>query len=73
MTGITTMADPRDNVVDLPPRGDDPLRCGGVARVADNDPALIFVFDRRPTDAEMRFLHDVMRRAAVCARGGDDA
>lgn len=67
------MSDLRDNVVDLPPRGDDLLRCYGVARVADNDQALIFVFDRQPTDAEMRFLHNVMQRAAVCARGGHDA
>lgn len=67
------MSEPRDNVVDLPPRGDDLLRCRGVGRDADCDRALIFQFDRRPSDAEMRFLHDVMRRAAICARGGHDA
>ena len=67
------MTETLDNVVDLRPRGDDLLRCYGVARIADNDQTLIFVFDRQPTDAEMRFLHDVMQRAAVCARGGHDA
>jgi hypothetical protein len=43
--------------------GDD-LRCNGVGRNAEWPKSLIFYFSRIPTDDEMRFLHDVMKRAA---------
>lgn len=42
------------------------LRCPGVGRDKDNLLALQFYFNRRVTDDEMRFLHDVMRRAVAC-------
>src|SRR6185437_15107724 len=45
-----------------------PLRCPGVGRDADNEQSLCFYFNRKPTDDEMRFLHEVMQRAAVCMR-----
>lgn len=43
------------------------LKCPGVGRDADNDKALAFYFNRRPSDDEMRYLHEVMQRAAVCS------
>lgn len=42
------------------------LRCPGVGRDKDNLCALQFYFSRPVTDDEMRFLHDVMMRAASC-------
>lgn len=42
------------------------LRCPGVGRDKDNICALQFYFNRRVSDDEMRFLHDVMKRAAAC-------
>lgn len=42
-----------------------PLQCPGAGRVGDNPKALIFYFNRPPTDDEMRFLHEVMQRSAV--------
>lgn len=55
-----------DNVVQLKVPAE-PLKCPGAGRVGDNDQALIFYFNRRPTDDEFRYLHEVMQRAAVCA------
>jgi len=43
-----------------------PLKCPGVGRDAGNDRSLCFYFNRKPTDDEMRYLHEVMQRAAVC-------
>ena len=43
-----------------------PLRCAGVGRDKDCVSALEFYFNRRVTDDEMRFLHEVISRAAVC-------
>lgn len=43
-----------------------PLKCPGVGRDKDCVSALAFYFTRRVTDDEMRFLHDVMQRAAIC-------
>ena len=43
------------------------LECPGVGRDKDNIAALEFYFNRRVTDEEMRFLHDVMRRAVACS------
>jgi hypothetical protein len=34
------------------------LRLWGVSRVADNEQALLLSFDRRPTDDELRALHE---------------
>jgi hypothetical protein len=41
------------------------LRVPGVGRDKDNAAALCFYFNRRATDDEMRFLHDVLRRAVA--------
>jgi len=43
------------------------LKCPRVGRDRDNICALQFYFSRPVTDDEMRFLHDVMRRAVACA------
>lgn len=42
----------------------EPLRCPGAGRDAGNEKALCFYFNRAPTDDELRYLHDVMQRAA---------
>jgi hypothetical protein len=42
------------------------LKCSGVGRDADNISALQFYFNRRVTDDEMRFLHEVMKRSVAC-------
>lgn len=50
----------------------DKLKCPGVGRDAENEKSLCFYFDRKPTDDEMRYLHEVMQRAvalAVAAKG----
>lgn len=44
----------------------DPLKCPGCGRDGENDHALCFYFSRPVTDNELRFLHDVMQRAAEC-------
>lgn len=41
------------------------LRCPGVGRDAENEKSLCFYFNRKPTDDEMRYLHEVMQRAAA--------
>jgi hypothetical protein len=43
-----------------------PLKCPGVGRDKDCISALQFYFNRPVTDDEMRFLHEVVQRAAVC-------
>lgn len=43
-----------------------PLKCPGVGRDKDCISALQFYFNRRVTDDEMRFLHDVMQRGTAC-------
>ncbi len=43
------------------------LKCSGVGRDKDNEQFLFFAFSRKPTDDEMRYLHEVMERAAVCS------
>lgn len=42
-----------------------PLKCPGVGRDADNDKSIAFYFTRKVTDAEMRYLHEVMQRAVA--------
>ena len=42
------------------------LKCPGVGRDKDCISALQFYFSRRVTDDEMRFLHEVVQRAAIC-------
>ncbi len=44
-----------------------PLKCPGVGRDKDNERSLVFYFDRPVTDDEMRFLHEMMQRAARSA------
>jgi hypothetical protein len=42
------------------------LRCNGVARDKDDEHELCFHFNRRVTDNELLYLHEVMQRAATC-------
>lgn len=37
------------------------IKCRGVARDAENKQALSVVFDREPTDGEVRAIHDYLR------------
>ncbi len=46
------------------------LKCSGVGRDAQHDRSLCFYFNRKPTDDEMRFLHEVVERAAECTPPG---
>lgn len=55
---------------DLRAEQDPLLRCLGVGRSKTNGKVVAFAFDRAPTDDELRFLHDVMRRAAVMMKTG---
>ncbi len=45
------------------------LKCPGVGRDAGNEQSLCFYFNRKVTDDEMRYLHEVMERAVACSRG----
>lgn len=47
------------------------LKCNGVGRDKDCVSALQFYFSRPVTDDEMRFLHDVMKRAVASAPSDD--
>lgn len=40
---------------------DDPVKCLGVSRDAENDQAIIVSLSRRPSDNELRGLHDFIR------------
>ena len=40
----------------------EPLKLNGVGRDAEHEQALCFYFDRKPTDEEMRFLHEALER-----------
>lgn len=53
-------------VVPLRPEQPADLRCRGVSRDAGNDQSLAVAFNRRVTDAEMRFLREVLERAVIC-------
>jgi hypothetical protein len=44
----------------------EPLRCPGLGRDAENPKALIAIFNRPVSDDEMRYLHEVLERAAAC-------
>ena len=50
---------------------DPPLKCMGVGRSWSNHRVVAFMFDRAPTDDELRQLHDAMRRAATMTGTGD--
>jgi hypothetical protein len=50
-----------------------PLRCPGVGRDGGNIAALAFYFNRRVSNAEMEFLHEVMQRAAASMPALDEA
>lgn len=45
-------------------RAQEPLKKLGCSRDKDNANSLAFYFNRPPTDAEMRFIDDVMARTA---------
>ena len=49
----------------LAPRKLRQLECSGVGRDDKNEKALVFYFTRNTTADEMRFLHNVMRRAVA--------
>lgn len=55
---------------DLRAKRDPFLRCLAARRHHANDRVLAFMFDRAPTDDELRFLNEVMRRAAVMMNTG---
>jgi hypothetical protein len=48
--------------------GKRPLKCPGVGRDAENEQSLCFYFNRKVTDDEMRYLHEVMQRAVAILR-----
>lgn len=45
-----------------------PLKKCGCSRSAGAPSILVFTFNRTPSDAEMRYLNDVMERAALMAQ-----
>lgn len=47
---------------------EDALKCPGIGRDKDCISALAFYFNRRVTDDEMRFLHEVVQRAVAITR-----
>lgn len=49
----------------------DPLRVTGIGRAGDHDRELSLFFNRRPTDDELRRVHEIMR-AAVTAPTGEE-
>ncbi|WP_126010299.1 hypothetical protein [Georhizobium profundi] len=63
--------EPTGKVLPFPESQDPFLRCLGAGRLEDNERALFFIFDRAPTDDDLRFLHDVMRRAALIRKPGE--
>ncbi|MBX3504374.1 MAG: hypothetical protein KF895_02760 [Parvibaculum sp.] len=48
-----------------------PLRCPGIGRDGENPKALVVYLNRKATDDEMRFIHDVLQRAAASAPKGE--
>lgn len=44
------------------------LECPGAGRDAANDKSICFYFNRRVTDDELRYLHEVMQRAVKVGR-----
>lgn len=46
----------------------DPLKKLGCSRSAGAPNALVFAFNRTPSDGEMRYFDDVMQRAALMAQ-----
>ena len=51
---------------------DNRLTCFGVCRDAENPKAAVVVFNRRLTDAELRFFHEVCERSAPLMDCQDD-
>lgn len=47
------------------------LRCPAIGRDGENPKTLVIYLNRRATDDEMRFLHEVLQRAARCAPKDD--
>ena len=41
-------------------------KVNGVGRVDDNDKALLLMLSWRPSDDQLRYLHEVMERAVTC-------
>lgn len=41
------------------------LKCRGVSRLEDNEQALVLYFDRKPTNDEMREIHDEFKNDTV--------
>ncbi|PKQ05357.1 MAG: hypothetical protein CVT71_01960 [Alphaproteobacteria bacterium HGW-Alphaproteobacteria-10] len=49
----------------------DPLRCPGIGRDSETPKILVVYLNRAATDDEMRFLHEVLQRAAPSAPKDD--
>lgn len=49
----------------------DALRCPGIGRDGENPKTLVIYLNRPVTDDEMRFLHEVLQRAAPSAPKDD--
>ena len=52
-------------VVDNAPQPKRP-KVSGMGRMGDNDKALLLMLNWRPTDDQLRYLHEVMERAVAC-------
>ena len=53
-------------ILALKPKEKDPLRCHGVGRDDENPKGLVACFSRPVTDDELRYLCEVLQRAAAC-------
>jgi len=53
-----------ENVVALKPQTEK-LKCTGVGRDGENEKCLIAYFNQSPTDDQMRFFHDCLKRWAM--------
>jgi hypothetical protein len=43
----------------------EPLKCPGIGRDAENEKSICLYFNRKITDDEMRYLHKVVERAVA--------
>lgn len=53
----------------IPIRKSNKIQCTGVGRDAEHSKCLIAYFDRQPTDDQMRFFHDCLKRWGAIAPG----
>lgn len=57
------------DVFNIHQKQNEPLRCPGIGRDAENSKSLVIYLNRPASDDEMRFLHDVLKRAVATIRG----